>query len=134
MKTDVSISIGARIRHFRKLAGLSQLQLSEKVQCEPSTLAHYETGKNLVSMTRLIRIAEVLEVDLYQFFIFHFNFSIKSKRVERSGNSGWSCKCRRTIIKRKSWFYYRFRFLNRWRSNGKLFLWRIKTGGKLNEH
>ncbi len=69
MKTDVSISIGARIRHFRELAGLSQLQLSEKVQCEPSTLAHYETGKNLVSMTKLIRIAEVLEVDLYQFFI-----------------------------------------------------------------
>lgn len=30
MKTDVSISIGARIRHFRELAGLSQLQLSEK--------------------------------------------------------------------------------------------------------
>ena len=69
MKTDVSISIGARIRHFRELAGLSQLQLSEKVQCEPSTLAHYETGKNLVSMTKLIKISKVLEVDLYQFFI-----------------------------------------------------------------
>lgn len=60
MKTDVSIAIGARIRHFRELAGLSQLQLAEKVQCEPSTLAHYETGKNLASMTKLIRIAEVL--------------------------------------------------------------------------
>ena len=69
MKTTTSIQIGARIRHFRELAGLSQLQLSEKVQCEPSTLAHYETGKNLVSMTKLIRISEVLEVDLYQFFI-----------------------------------------------------------------
>ena len=69
MKTDVSISIGARIRHFRELAGLSQLQLSEKVQCEPSTLAHYETGKNLVSMTKLIRIAEVLGVNIFQFFI-----------------------------------------------------------------
>lgn len=69
MKTDVSIAIGARIRHFRELAGLSQLQLSEKVQCEPSTLAHYETGKNLVSMTKLISIAKALDVDLYQFFI-----------------------------------------------------------------
>lgn len=69
MKTDISVSIGARIRHFRELAGLSQLQLSEKVQCEPSTLAHYETGKNLVSMTKLIRISEVLKVELYQFFI-----------------------------------------------------------------
>lgn len=69
MKTDISIFIGARIRHYRELAGLSQLQLSEKVQCEPSTLAHYETGKNLVSMTKLIRIAKVLDVELYQFFI-----------------------------------------------------------------
>lgn len=69
MKTEISIKIGARIRHFRELAGLSQLQLSEMVQCEPSTLAHYETGKNLVSMTKLIRISEVLKVDLYQFFV-----------------------------------------------------------------
>lgn len=69
MKTNTSIQIGTRIRHFRELAGLTQLQLSELVPCEPSTLAHYETGKNLVSMTKLIRIAEVLEVDLYQFFI-----------------------------------------------------------------
>lgn len=69
MKTNTSIQIGTRIRHFRELAGLTQLQLSELIPCEPSTLAHYETGKNLVSMTKLIRIAEVLEVDLYQFFI-----------------------------------------------------------------
>ena len=69
MKTDFSIGLGARIRHFRELAGLTQLQLSEMLPCEPSTLAHYETGKNLVSMTRLKRIAEVLKVEPYQFFI-----------------------------------------------------------------
>ena len=46
MKTDFSIGLGARIRHFRELAGLTQLQLSEMLPCEPSTLAHYETGKN----------------------------------------------------------------------------------------
>lgn len=69
MKTDTSIQIGKRIKHFRELASLTQLQLAEKVSCEPSTLAHYETGKNLVSMTKLIKIAEVLNVELYQFFI-----------------------------------------------------------------
>jgi len=69
MKTNTSIQIGTRIRHFRELAGLTQMQLSELIPCEPSTIAHYETGKNLVSMTKLIRIAEVLEVELYQFFI-----------------------------------------------------------------
>lgn len=69
MKTDTSIQIGRRIKHFRELAGMTQLQLAEKVPCEPSTLAHYETGKNLVSMTKIIRISEVLGVELYQFFI-----------------------------------------------------------------
>lgn len=68
MKTSTSIQIGKRIKYFRELAGLTQLQLAEKVPCEPSTLAHYETGKNLVSMTKLIRISEVLEVDLCKFF------------------------------------------------------------------
>lgn len=68
MKTDTSIQIGKKIKHFRELAGMTQLQLAEKVQCEPSTLAHYETGKNLVSMTKLIRISEALEVNLYKFF------------------------------------------------------------------
>ena len=69
MKTDFSISIGARIRHFRELSDLTQMQLSELIPCEPSTLAHYETGKNLVSMTRLQKISEVLGVAPYQFFI-----------------------------------------------------------------
>lgn len=69
MKTNTSIQIGKRIKHFRELAGMTQLQLAQEVPCEPSTLAHYETGKNLVSMTKLIRISEVLGVELYQFFI-----------------------------------------------------------------
>jgi len=69
MKTDFSVNLGARIKHFRELAGLSQLQPSELVPCEPSTLAHYETGKNLVSMTRLQKISKVLNVEPYKFFV-----------------------------------------------------------------
>ena len=69
MKTDFSMNIGARIRHFRKLTGMSQLEFSELIDCDPSTLAHYETGKNLVSMTKLQKISEVLKVEPYQFFV-----------------------------------------------------------------
>lgn len=69
MKTVFSTKIGARIRHFRILAGYTQLKLASLIPCEPSTLAHYEIGKNLVSMTKLIRISEILDVELYQFFI-----------------------------------------------------------------
>ena len=69
MKTEFSINIGARIRHFRQLAGMSQLKFSELIDCDPTTLAHYETGKNLVSMTKLKIISETLNVEPYQFFI-----------------------------------------------------------------
>ena len=69
MKTDFSINLGARIRHFRQLTGMSQLKFSELIECDPSTLAHYETGKNLISMTKLQKISEVLNVEPYQFFI-----------------------------------------------------------------
>ena len=69
MKTDFSINLGSRIRHFRQLTGMSQLKFSELIDCDPSTLAHYETGKNLISMTKLQKISEVLNVEPYQFFI-----------------------------------------------------------------
>lgn len=69
MKTDFSIKIGSRIKYFRELNGLSQLELAELIPCEPSTLAHYETGKNLVSMTRFKRIAEVLKIDAYKLLL-----------------------------------------------------------------
>lgn len=69
MKTDFSINLGARIKHFRELTGMSQLKFSELIECDPSTLAHYETGKNLVSMTKLQKISEVLNVEPYKFFI-----------------------------------------------------------------
>jgi len=82
MKTNTSIQIGKRIKHFRELAGLTQLQLSEKIPCESSTLAHYETGKNLVSMTKLIRISEILGVELYQFFILN-TYGVDTDKVEK---------------------------------------------------
>ena len=69
MKTEFSVNIGARIRHFRKLAGMSQLKFAELIDCDPTTLAHYETGKNLVSMTKLKVISEALNVEPYQFFL-----------------------------------------------------------------
>jgi len=69
MATKFSKQLGNRIRHFRKLNGLTQEELSEKIGVENSTLGHIETGKNLPSMSRLPLIAEALNVEVFELFI-----------------------------------------------------------------
>ena len=69
MATKFSKSLGSRIRYFRELRGYTQEKLSELIDCETSTLGHVEIGKNLPSLSRLEKIAKVLEIEVYQLFI-----------------------------------------------------------------
>lgn len=68
MGTKLDKSIGTRLKHFRRLAGYTQEQLAELVNCETSTIGHCENGKDRISLTLLSRIADVLNVELYKFF------------------------------------------------------------------
>ncbi len=69
MGTLLDKSIGARLRHLRRSAGYTQEQLAELVGCEVSTIGHCENGKDRISLTLLSKIANVLNVELYKFFI-----------------------------------------------------------------
>ncbi len=69
MGTNLDKQIGARLKHLRTKAGYTQAQLAERVGCETSTIAHCEIGKNRISLTLLGNIANILEVELYKFFI-----------------------------------------------------------------
>ena len=69
MASDYSKLIGNRIRYFRNLRGMTQAELAEAIGIETSTLAHIEIGKNLPAISRLPRIAEVLDIEVYQLFI-----------------------------------------------------------------
>jgi len=69
MTTDLNKRIGARVRHFRTSAGITQARLAELVKCEISTIGHCEVGKTRISLTLLEKIANSLNVDLYKFFI-----------------------------------------------------------------
>lgn len=68
MGTKLDKSIGIRLRHFRKIAGYTQEQLVELVNCETSTIGHCENGKDRISLTFLSKIADKLNVELYKFF------------------------------------------------------------------
>lgn len=69
MGTALDKSIGIRLRHFRKIAGYTQEQLAEMVDCETSTIGHCENGKDRISLTLLSKIADVLKIELYKFFM-----------------------------------------------------------------
>lgn len=68
MGTKLNKLIGARLKHFRKVAGYTQEQLAELANCEISTIGHCENGKSRISLTLLSKIADILNVELYKFF------------------------------------------------------------------
>lgn len=55
-------SIGIRIRRFRKEMGLTQQQLAELSDLEPSNLSHIERGATKLSLPTIIKIANALGV------------------------------------------------------------------------
>jgi transcriptional regulator with XRE-family HTH domain len=56
--------IGERIRTARRAAGLSQVQLGERVGRDHKTIHRYETAISVPSLVDLLLIADVLEVPL----------------------------------------------------------------------
>jgi transcriptional regulator with XRE-family HTH domain len=73
--------LGARIRHRRRVLGLSLSQLSAKVGVSYQQLHKYETGVNRVPAPRLGQLAEVLGVELASLL----KRSAALERAERDG-------------------------------------------------
>jgi len=69
MKTSKEL-LGGRIKELRKMRGLSQEELSEKVDIDPKHLSRIEVGRGFPSLDTLERIAEFLNVELKDFFEF----------------------------------------------------------------
>ena len=60
--------LGKRIKLIRKSRSLTQEQLSEMIDIEPSSLSGIESGRFYPSLHVLEKIANVLEVELIDFF------------------------------------------------------------------
>jgi len=57
-------AIGERIRRFRKTLHITQAELGERSQVEPSNISHIERGATKVSLPTLLKIANALHVSL----------------------------------------------------------------------
>lgn len=63
-KSSLMRTIGNNIREYRKLRGLTQEQLAERVGISPSFCANIERGNKGVSLVVIKNISEVLEVSV----------------------------------------------------------------------
>jgi transcriptional regulator with XRE-family HTH domain len=60
--------LSANIKQYRKKIGLSQLMLSERLDVSPNFLGSVETGKKWVSPNTLVKLANALNIEVYQLF------------------------------------------------------------------
>lgn len=65
---EVDQTVGQRIRMRRAMLGISQQELSQKLQISFQQLQKYEKGSNRVSAGKLFYIAKLLKVDIGYFY------------------------------------------------------------------
>ncbi|MDL0090018.1 XRE family transcriptional regulator [Campylobacter gastrosuis] len=73
--------LGSRIKKARKLAGLTQLQLSEIVEVNRASIAQYETDVFIPTIHTLKKIADACKVDML--FFFDDEYEVKNNIVKK---------------------------------------------------
>jgi len=66
------MQLGLKIAYYRKLRGMTQEQLAEKINRSPAFIGHVEAPNinKAVSLDTLFEIAKVLNVPAYKFLMF----------------------------------------------------------------
>jgi transcriptional regulator with XRE-family HTH domain len=70
VKSPLKQKIGQRIHDLREASGLSQVALSDLLDIDQESMSRYESGGSLPRIERLQRMAELLGVELRDFFTF----------------------------------------------------------------
>ncbi|MFP3043543.1 helix-turn-helix domain-containing protein [Treponema primitia] len=65
---DLRRILSANIKRYRGLRGWSQAVLAEKLDLSTNFLADIETGKSWVSSLTLVKLANMLEIEVYELF------------------------------------------------------------------
>ena len=61
------MEIAEKIRYFRRMRGLSQEQLAERVEINVNTIRKYENGRRKPKIEQLKKIAGGLEISVIEF-------------------------------------------------------------------
>ncbi len=79
---DVKKLLGKRIRELRKSRGFTQEKLAELVEIGPANISYIETGRFAPSGETLVRLSEVLQVAIYELYMFEHHKSVNEIRNE----------------------------------------------------
>lgn len=66
------LQLGLKIAYYRKLRGLTQEQLAEKIERTPAFIGHVEAPNisKAISLDTLFDIATTLDIPIYKFLMF----------------------------------------------------------------
>ena len=73
--------LGLRVKEFRKQKQLTQEKLAEIIGVDNGYISKLEVGQNFPSITTLEKIADVLDVELYELFRYT-NYKSKNFKEE----------------------------------------------------
>lgn len=79
---DLKQEVGKNIQKIRKERKITQENLAELINIETISLSKIETGKSYPTSENLSKIAKILEVEPYEFFIFEDTKSIEALKNE----------------------------------------------------
>lgn len=65
-RTKADAAIGARIRHIRKLRGLTQIEMAQGLGVTFQQIQKYERGRNRIPAFRLVGIARLLDTNPHE--------------------------------------------------------------------
>ncbi len=68
MPAEIDLHLGRRLRRRRRLLGLTQQQLGDRVGIRFQQVQKYECGANRISAARLWELAEALETPVSYFY------------------------------------------------------------------
>ncbi len=68
MAKEIDLHIGRRLRRRRRVLGLTQQQLGERLNIRFQQVQKYECGANRISAARLWYLARALETDVAYFY------------------------------------------------------------------
>jgi len=79
-ENDLRGLLSKNIKRFRQVKGLSQANLAEKMEISTNYLSDIETKRGWVSPFSLVKLANALEIEVYELFKPQENISLDLKK------------------------------------------------------
>lgn len=79
---DIKKLLGKRIRELRKARNLTQERLAELVEIGPANISYIETGRFSPSVETLAKLSKILEVPIYELYMFEHLKPVSEIRQE----------------------------------------------------